>query len=187
MNIGNLLPSRITIRSFAFVFFIFPLLVLAQKERPGNGRNLSLPDTVELGRDIPHLLKMTGVSGMSLAVVKGDSIYWSSGFGTINDSIQTPVKKNTVFEAASMSKPLFAYIVLRLVDRGEFDLDQPLYQLLEHPFINDERYRKITGRMVLTHSTGLPNWGNDPLKLKFDPGNCIRLFRRSFCLSSKGH
>ena len=77
----------------------------------------------------------------------------------------------TIFEAASLSKPVFAYMVLRLADRGEFDLDRPLYEMLEYPRIaHDERYKRITARIVLSHGTGLPNWGGEKLTLRFDPG-----------------
>jgi CubicO group peptidase (beta-lactamase class C family) len=89
----------------------------------------------------------------------------------VNDSARRPVDTATVFEAASLSKPVFAYLVLRLADRGELDLDRPLFELLEYPRLaHDPRYRKITARIVLSHATGLPNWGGDTLHLRFDPG-----------------
>jgi CubicO group peptidase (beta-lactamase class C family) len=70
----------------------------------------------------------------------------------------------TVFEAASLSKPVFAYLALRLADRGELDLDRPLADLFDYSrFGKDERARRITARMVLSHGTGLPNWGGERL------------------------
>jgi CubicO group peptidase (beta-lactamase class C family) len=82
-----------------------------------------------------------------------------------------PVTGETVFEAASLSKPVFAYAVMRLVERGEFDLDEPLAEILPYERLeHEERYLRITPRMVLTHSTGLPNWGEGRLGLAFDPG-----------------
>jgi CubicO group peptidase (beta-lactamase class C family) len=84
---------------------------------------------------------------------------------------QTPLNPGTIFEAASLSKPVFAYMVLRLADRGEFDLDRPLHEMLEYPRLaHDERYKRITARIVLSHGTGLPNWGGEKLTLRFDPG-----------------
>src|SRR5918997_209412 len=56
-------------------------------------------------------------------------------------------------------------------DRGGLALDAPLAGLRESPRLaHDERYRRITPRMVLSHATGLPNWGGDTLRLGFDPG-----------------
>jgi CubicO group peptidase (beta-lactamase class C family) len=62
-------------------------------------------------------------------------------------------------------------MVPRLADRGEFDLDRPLYEMLEYPRLaHDERYKRINARIVLSHGTGLPNWGGEKLTLRFDPG-----------------
>ena len=66
-----------------------------------------------------------------------------------------PVDTETIFEAASMSKPLFCYAALKLVEEGKFDLDRPLDSYLEKPYLPDEAAAgKITGRMVMTHRTG---------------------------------
>ena len=130
------------------------------------------PDTADLAREIPRLLHVSGIPGLSMAVVQNGRVVWAGAFGTINDSAQTPVNPGTIFEAASLSKPVFAYLVLRLADRGEFDLDRPLYEMLEYPRLahDDERYKRITARIVLSHGTGLPNWGGEKLTLRFDPG-----------------
>jgi CubicO group peptidase (beta-lactamase class C family) len=70
-----------------------------------------------------------------------------------------PVSDRTVFEAASLSKPVFAYLVLQLAEEGGIDLDRPIAQDFAYPRIMDQAgYQKITPRMVLTHRTGLPNW-----------------------------
>ena len=106
-----------------------------------------------------------------MAVVRDGRVVWAGAFGTRNDSAQTPVDTATVFEAASLSKPVFAYLVLRLVDRGELDLDRPLAEMLEYRRLpHDERARRITARLVLSHGTGLPNWGGEQLTLQFEPG-----------------
>jgi CubicO group peptidase (beta-lactamase class C family) len=80
-----------------------------------------------------------------------------------NDTIGTAAGKNTVFQAASLSKPLFSYIVLLLSDRGIIDLDRPLseYTTIER-FENKEWASLITARMVMSHRTGLPNWASSP-------------------------
>ena len=108
------------------------------------------PDTAALEREIPGLLRVSGVPGLSMAVVQNGRVVWAEAFGTVIDSAQTPLNPGTVFEAASLSKPVFAYLVLRLADRGEFDLDRPLYEMLEYPRLaHDERYKGITARIVL--------------------------------------
>lgn len=118
------------------------------------------PDTAALARDIPRIMRISDVPGLSIAVVQNGRVIWTGAFGTLNDSAKTPVDAGTIFEAASLSKPVFAYIVLRLAERGEFDLDRPLFEMLAYPRVaHAERYKRITARMVLSHGTGLPNWG----------------------------
>ena len=129
------------------------------------------PDTTTLARDIPQLLRESDVPGLSIALVQAGRVVWTRAYGTVGDSARTPLDPGTVFEAASMSKPVFAYIVMRLADRGELHLDRPLYEILEYPRLaHDDRYKRITARIVLSHGTGLPNWGGDTLTLRFDPG-----------------
>jgi CubicO group peptidase (beta-lactamase class C family) len=129
------------------------------------------PDTSALAAQLPALLETSGVPGLSIAVVRDGRVAWTGAFGTMNDSARTPLDRRTIFEAASLSKPVFAYLVLRLVDRGLFDLDQPLHEILDYPRLShDERYKRITARIVLSHGTGLPNWGGPRLSLRFDPG-----------------
>jgi CubicO group peptidase (beta-lactamase class C family) len=83
------------------------------------------------------------------------------------------VTGETVFEAASLSKPLFAYGVFKLVEQGKLGLDVPLTTYLPKPFVaGDERLAKITARIVLSHRTGFPNWPGDngSVPIYFTPG-----------------
>ena len=84
----------------------------------------------------------------------------------------SPVDARTVFEAASLTKPLVAFVALQLVDEGILDLDAPLHDICGEYVPNDDRARKITSRHVLTHTSGLPNIVRDeaPLKTHFAPG-----------------
>ncbi len=128
----------------------------------------------ELERLIPALMDSGAVTGLSIAMVADGELVWSRGYGARNAETGEPVDKNTVFEAASLSKPVFAYAVLQLVDRGELDLDKPLAEYLEYEDIaDDERYRRITARMVLSHTPGFPNWRprDGRLTINFDPGS----------------
>ena len=108
---------------------------------------------------------------MSVAVIKDSKVVYHRGLGVRNTLTQDPVTDDTVFEAASMTKPVCAYIVLRLVDRGVLMLDTPLYTYLPYEDIAyDDRYKLITARMILTHRSGFPNWRNGKLDIKFTPG-----------------
>ncbi|MDR0661572.1 MAG: beta-lactamase family protein [Prevotellaceae bacterium] len=75
------------------------------------------------------------------------------------DSIAAREDCSTVFQAASLSKPVFAYIVLKMVDNGEIGLDDPICKYTDiDRFVDKERAAELTPRMVLSHRTGLPNW-----------------------------
>ena len=129
--------------------------------------------TVErLGKDIPGLMKQVGVPGLSIAVIRGGKTTWVHGFGVKEVTAGQPVATETVFEAASLSKPVFAYGVLKLVEQGKLGLDVPLTTYLAKPYISgDDRLGKITARIVLSHRTGFPNWRDgDSLSIYFTPG-----------------
>lgn len=111
--------------------------------------------------------------GLSLTLINRGSTYWIGDFGVRDAQSQQPVADDTVFEAASLSKPVFAYGVLKLVDQGKLDLDMPLTHYFSKPYIEgDSRLEKITARYVLSHRTGFPNWhrSGNPLKICFTPG-----------------
>ena len=77
--------------------------------------------------------------------------------------IPQPVSEQSIFQAASLSKPLFAYIVMKMVDAGEIELDRPLADYIDiDRFEDKEMARRITPRIVLSHRTGLPNWAVGP-------------------------
>ena len=116
-----------------------------------------------LEREIPRLMEAANIPGLSMAVVQDGQIVWKKALGVKSRETNDPVDENTMFEAASLSKTVTAYAAMRLVERGQLDLDRPLFEYhpnKEYPQLaKDERYKKITARLVLTHTTGLPNWG----------------------------
>ncbi len=128
------------------------------------------PNT-DLLRHLPRLLDLASVPGLAMAVVDGKRV-WRRGFGRAIEETAQPVSEETVFEAASLGKPVFAYAVLRLVDAGVIELDRPLYDYLPIPDANNPRMKRVTARHVLSHTSGLPNWRQQPSALEptTDPG-----------------
>lgn len=111
------------------------------------------------------------VPGVSIARIERGRIASVRHYGVTNAETRQPVHDATVFESASLTKPLFAYAVMELVERGAIDLDKPLIEYLPEP-VNDERMKAITARMVLAHTTGFQNevMPGDTLRLQFAPG-----------------
>jgi CubicO group peptidase (beta-lactamase class C family) len=150
------------------------LLGLCADANAQSGRAAARDVAIEkLRSDMPDLLKQGNVPGVSIAVIRGGKVFWHNNFGVKNLKTPEPVDDNTVFEAASLSKPVFAYAVLKLVEQGKIGLDVPLTKYLPKPYIEgDARLQKITARLVLSHRTGFPNWRGDgnPLTIHFTPG-----------------
>lgn len=121
--------------------------------------------------DITQLMAEGRVPGVSIAVVRNGKLAELRQAGVRNASSSAAIDADTVFDAASLSKPVFAYIVLQLVDAGVLSLDEPLAQHVPDFVSDDPRVAGITVRHVLSHTTGLPNWrgkGN-PLKTQLGP------------------
>ncbi len=135
--------------------------------------------TVETIRELtPRLMKELKVPGVSIAVIRDRKIAWSGAFGVADARTGTPAARETVFEACSMSKPVFAYLALLMADRGLLDLDRPLCAYLPGDgYPPQAEFRLITARMVLSHTSGLPNWRKDgeeregPVAVAFKPGS----------------
>jgi CubicO group peptidase (beta-lactamase class C family) len=151
------------------LFLLFSLFATAQ--HPSAKQAIS-----NLERDIPGLLQQADVPGLSIALIHNGKIVWTGAFGLANVKTKKTVTKTTVFEAASLSKPVFAYGVMKLVDKGMLNLDTPLNKYLGNNYdvVDDDRINLITARRVLSHTSGFPNWrGNDntkDLRIHFTPG-----------------
>ncbi|MEN7343833.1 MAG: serine hydrolase domain-containing protein [Pseudomonadota bacterium] len=129
----------------------------------------------ELDALIETAMVATKTPGVSIALINNGTLVYENAFGVAHIATQQPLTTRSVFEAASLSKPLFGFFAMTFVEEGLLDLDKPLHDYLPNPdFPDDARYRRITARHVLSHQTGLPNWRDDNpelgLTLKFTPG-----------------
>lgn len=137
-------------------------------------------------------MQKAGVTGLSAAILNEGRVVYTGHFGWRDKDEGTTLNDTTVFPAASLSKPVFAYLVMVLAAEGLIDLDRPLQdylekQLPEYPryadLAGDTRYRAITARMALGHATGLPNLRSETedgrLRIQLEPG-------RRFSYSGEG-
>jgi CubicO group peptidase (beta-lactamase class C family) len=139
----------------------------------------------ELEEAVPKLMEKANIPGLSIAVIRKGEIIWDKGFGVKSTKTGEPANAETIFEAASLTKPLFAYAALRLVDEGVLDLDTSLIKylpqeniekdLLKHSLdyegFRSDWFRRITARQVLSHSSGMPHGKRGkPYRLLFEPG-----------------
>lgn len=132
-----------------------------------------------LDRHVEERMHALGIPGLSIVFLDGGEVVHRRVLGHANVQDRRPVTDTTIFEAASLSKPVFAYFAMTYVDDGRLDLDRPLHEYLPYPDIaHDARYTRITARMVLSHRSGFPNWRTDypdsALFLAFEPGTDYR-------------
>jgi CubicO group peptidase (beta-lactamase class C family) len=139
--------------------------------------------TSELDAFIEQMMQKANVAGLSVAILNDSQLVYQKAFGYRDKSDGKRNEVQTLFSGASFSKPVFAYLVMLLAEDQFIDLDKPLYEYMDRPFYEypayadlngDARTKQITARMVLSHSTGLPNlrW-QEPgghLRFLFSPG-----------------
>jgi CubicO group peptidase (beta-lactamase class C family) len=166
-------------------FGIMALVFLTQVTVPAAWGQAGSGSVRALEQTVPELMRKNSVPGLSLALIRNGKIYWVKSFGVKDGDV--PVTNETIFEAASLSKVVFAYAVLKLVDQGKIDLDAPLQRYLNGPYIEgDPRIDKITARMVLSHRTGFPNWRpKEGLAIHFEPGDHFSYSGEGFVFLAK--
>jgi CubicO group peptidase (beta-lactamase class C family) len=143
-------------------------ILLSGQTNEANRENINLG---EVDRFIKEQVDSLQIPGISIAIIENKEIIYYQALGVKNIDTQEKVDTNTLFEACSMTKPIFAYAVLKLVEKNVLDLDTPLYKYYPNKdLLEDERHKLITARMILSHTSGLPNWRNGQLTINADPG-----------------
>jgi CubicO group peptidase (beta-lactamase class C family) len=153
----------------------------------------TIPAATAIDGEVKALMLRTHAKGLALAVIDYGKVEYVHAYG-IRDAKGDPLTTDTVMYGASLTKTVFAYTVMHLVDRGKLTLDTPIKDDLDKPLpeygpdpkfpdkygpykslANDPRWQKITPRMCLTHSTGFHNFyfmePDQKLHIHFDPGS----------------
>lgn len=123
--------------------------------------------------EIEKWLLENKIPTLGIGVINNGKLQQIKVFGEISKGIKAPY--NTIFNVASLAKPVTALVVLKLVSQAKWNLDEPLYKYWRDPdIVNDSRCKLITTRHVLSHQTGFPNWRwmneNKKLSFMFTPG-----------------
>ncbi len=133
----------------------------------------------------------TGAQGLAIAVIEDGEVAFANAYGVRNGQ-SDPLQTDTIMYGASLTKSVFAYMVMQLVEEGEIDLDRSIAEYLPNPLPSytseqdedryagwdslegDERWRALTPRILLTHSAGFANFGflepDGRLRFHFNPG-----------------
>ena len=118
-------------------------------------------------------LKQKHIPALGIGYIKDGKIKQISVFGALQTNNPAPI--NTIWNVASMTKPITAIVALKLINAGKWDLDEPVYKYYTDPdIVNDPKTKLLTTRIILSHQTGFPNWrGNNKdgkLSFEFEPG-----------------
>jgi CubicO group peptidase (beta-lactamase class C family) len=171
----------------ALLLIIFIVYISASQAqliqvRKINGSSIS---TAQIDELVKRLMDTAEVTGVCIGIINDNKPVYVKTYGYKNKEKGELIDTATVFYAASFSKSVFAFTVLHLVEEGKLDLDKPLYQYLPKPIpeyenykdlAGDDRWKLITARHCLSHTTGFPNWrnfnprNNKKLEIFFKPG-----------------
>ena len=120
--------------------------------------------------ELSRLMRAAPVPGAVIAVVEGRKLAWVAPLGVLTEGSPAPVTESSLFEAASLTKPLVAYAAFALRDAGKFDFDKPLVEYLDD--LPNAAAHTVTARHVMSHTSGFVNWRSAPADLtpSFQPG-----------------
>jgi CubicO group peptidase (beta-lactamase class C family) len=170
-------------KAFGFVILqlvlamFYPIVACSQKKEAQviktiDGRTIAIADFEKYLSGQMDSLK---IPGLSIAIINNGSIVYSRNMGVKNVASKEPAGPGTIYEACSLSKPIFAYFALLMAARGVLDIDTPLYRYYMDPEVDfsDPVFTALTARFVLNHASGWPNWRDNKaqlLKFNFKPG-----------------
>jgi CubicO group peptidase (beta-lactamase class C family) len=156
----------------------------AEEQPPIHRLDGSTIAPAEVDGAVTRLMKAAEVTGVAVMIFNDGKIAYEKAYGFRDTEKKLPLTQDSVMTAASFSKVAFGYMVMQLVQDGILDLDKPVYQYLPKPLPEypdyadlggDPRYKLITSRMLLSHTSGFPNlrWMNEDRKLNinFEPGS----------------
>jgi CubicO group peptidase (beta-lactamase class C family) len=157
-------------KNLRIVILLFSVIVLTNIRLWGQAAvkvSLSCLDS------IPALMAKNKVPIVAACILENGQIKQVKLFGKLSNG--SAARSNTLFNVASLTKPITALTVLKLIDAGQWNLDDPLDKYWIDPDIKDDpRHQKLTTRIVLSHQTGFPNWRSqnpaNKLAFQFDPG-----------------
>jgi len=132
----------------------------------------------ELEPKISEAISKGQLPGFAIGVVKDGKLVYAKGFGVAKLGGNTSITPRSLFHMASVTKTFVATAVMQLVEQGKIDLDAPVTKYLPYFKLNDERYREIKIRQMLSHTSGIPdtvnyNWD----KPEYDAGALERFVR----------
>ncbi|HEY1193275.1 serine hydrolase [Flavobacterium sp.] len=133
----------------------------------------SISNLFDNDQETEKWLKENNIPTLGLGIISDGKLKQIKTFGKLKRDVSAPY--NTIWNVASLTKPVTAMVALKLVSQGKWDLDEPLdHYWIDPDIAKDPNHKLLTTRIILSHQTGFPNWRsfNESKKLdfKFKPG-----------------
>ncbi|MGY0036507.1 serine hydrolase domain-containing protein [Pedobacter sp. NJ-S-72] len=115
------------------------------------------------------------VPGLAIAITSGEDIAYSKSFGVTNIQDKTKLEVWNTFHVASISKTFTATAVMQLAEKGKIDIEKPLITYLPYFILDDERYKTITIKQMLNHTSGMPDVSNTEDEKDYEWEKALRM------------
>lgn len=178
-------------RKFVQLLIVHSLLIGFAKSQSIQKLDGTTIDRYQVDSIVQNLIDSANVHGIGIGILNKGKVVYINSYGYKNQALKQKLDTNTIMYAASFSKSVFAYLIMKLIDEKVIELDKPLFMYLRKPIseyeyfadlASDERWKLITTRMCLSHTTGLPNvrWVHPKtgeldslgiMKIYFQPGS----------------
>ena len=152
------MTTRVVARRLALVLLCGPALPFAAR-----GQAATAGDSID--RYIGAELDRYHIPGMSVAVLRGDSVLLARGYGYANVELRVPASDSTVYQSGSVGKQFTAAAVVMLAEQGRLSLDDPITRFLPE---GPAAWRRITVRHLLTHTSGIGDYTDSTLDVRRD-------------------
>lgn len=144
--------------------------------------------TQEVDQIVTGLMEKAKVTGLGLSIINNNRRVYTKTYGYRDKGRNQLMNNETILHGASLSKAVFAFLTLKLVEEGVLNLDKPLYEYLDKPLTDyedysglkeDDRWKLITARMCMSHTTGFQNLRFvDPRTSVFNPNGKIAIYNK---------
>lgn len=168
---------KISNMKYSSLLFIFFLLSISNCNQI-NESNIQIDNKYKINQFVKNIVDQYQIPGVSLSVIKDNAIYHKNAFGSMNIDNHQPLKTSDFFHFASVSKPFVATAIIQLVEEKKINLEDKVADILPYFSMNDERYKEITIRQILSHTSGIGDvWDYEWDKPQYDEQAAERFVR----------
>ncbi|WP_316805429.1 serine hydrolase domain-containing protein [Pedobacter nototheniae] len=146
-----------TIRKSCFWIITTALIIGLGCKKSGQPTQVDTKNFHQVETYLQSIIDTGGIPGIAIAITSGQEVVYSNGFGVVNALTKEKLKPWNNFHVASISKTFTATAIMQLAGKGKIDINKPLITYLPYFKLKDERYKVITIKQMLNHTSGMPD------------------------------